>query len=252
MKVKDMIAVTKRLRHDTQGHTHNKISACACKYCKHDRHKGCLAPWKCCEAALGMPNKLHPRFDPFCNPEIDNLSLTPQHIKANGLARETGDRVTFDPSITDGDDLAPNFRVFGPKRDSRIAPAFRRARHQGHLEEDEVTVCTGGACTHLGQEDAAKGGGVWYSGDNDRNYAFQVPGDLWSKESGEITAVLHFLQTESVFAPLVLVSTSALVIDSLMTNLDRIEAAGHIGLADKDLFKAVVATLRGRGAATCL
>ncbi|KZP20043.1 ribonuclease H-like protein [Athelia psychrophila] len=135
-----------------------------------------------------------------------------------------------------------------------MAPAFRRVQPPGHLEEDEVTVYTSGVCTHVGQEDAAAGGGVWYGEDDDRNYAFRVSGDLWSKESGEIAAILHVLQTESSFAPLTLISTLALVIDNLTTNLRRIEAEGHIGLADKDLFRAMVVTLREqeRGAAKCL
>lgn len=60
------------------------------------------------------------------------------------------------------------------------------------------------------------------------------------------------LQTESCFAPLIIVSTSVSILDSLTLNLSKIEAAGHIGTLNKDLLKATIATLRERGATTSL
>lgn len=41
MKVKDMVAVTKRLRDGSPGHVHHRIATCACKYCRRDRRRGC-------------------------------------------------------------------------------------------------------------------------------------------------------------------------------------------------------------------
>lgn len=252
MRVKDMVAVTKRLRHDTPDHKHHKISTCACKYCKRDRRRGCTSPWRCCETAREMLTKLQPKFDPFCNPEADNLSLTPARIEANAAARGEGEYVLFNPSIVKGDDLSPNFRVFGPTRDDRLAPAFRKRQQPGVPEDPAITVYTSGFCGHAGQDDSRAGGGNWYGVDDARNSAFRVSGDRRSKGSGEVAAILFAVKSVSHFAPLSIISTSQTIIDALTTGLDKIEESGHIGLADKDLFKATAAALRERGATTKL
>lgn len=252
MKVKNMIAITKRLRDNSPGHRHSNISTCTCKYCQRDRRKGCTSPWRCCEAAQGMLGKLRPQYDPTCNPETDNLSLTPARIENNTTARENGDYITFDPSMVKGEDLAANFRVFGRAQDTTCAPAFRRRTHHVIPEEDERIVYTSGASEHVGQENVCAGSGVWFGAEDTDNTAIRVPGDHRTEQSGEVAAVLHAVRSVSYFAPLKIISTSKSVIELLTTGLSDLEITGYVNRSDRDLIRATVATLRERGAVTRL
>lgn len=250
MKVKDMVAITKRLRDTSPGHRHCKLSTCVCKHCKRDRRRGCTAPWRCCEAAQDMLNKLKPRYKPGHNPEQDNLSLTQGRKESNKAMRDNDGYITFNPSLVKGENLESNFRVFGSNQNTDQAPAFRRRPPLGAMEEDTRTVYTSGACAKAGHEDASAGGGVWYGEDDDENAALRVPGERRSKLSGEIAAVLHVAQCASPFAPLRIVSTSKEMVDILTHRLPGLEEAGYIKVADRDLIKATVATLRERGSVT--
>lgn len=250
MKVKDMVAVTKRLRYVAPGHRHSRISTCSCKYCRRDRSRGCPSPWRCCDAAQGMLDKLHPQFHPLHNPEADNLSLTPVRLEDNASARVNGGDVLFNPSLLKGEDLAPNFRVFGKRSDLGQPPAFRRQLPQGIPEDDPLTVFTSGACVHIGQEHASAGGGIWYGEGDPRNAALHIPGDHRSSQSGEVAAILHAAQNAPHFAHLSITSTSSTAVDALTKNLHELEESGYFLKADKDLLRLATASLRERGAKT--
>lgn len=155
-----------------------------------------------------MLDRLKPKYDPYHNPEADNLSLTPERVERNKDARENGDYITFDPSLVKGDNLAANFRVFGKPQGAAQTPAFRRRPNQVIPDEEEHTAHTSGASAHAGQEHASAGGGIWFGEGDMRNAAIRVSGGHRSKSSGEMAAILHAVRAVSYFAPLKIVSTS--------------------------------------------
>ena len=122
-KVKNLLRMSKRLRHtETQ---HQPRRNCACRPCHLDREEGCTNPHKCATTAKNLLERLAPLYGPSSNPINDNLSLTHRRLEKNQRAIiHRGDEFIFNPSVT-SHSLSDCFRVFVPPRPENPAPLHR-------------------------------------------------------------------------------------------------------------------------------
>lgn len=246
--VADLITITARIRDRSPGHRHLNRTNCACLYCKEDRNKGCEAPNKCAAAAQQIIDLLKPKWKPcYSEQRNDGLSLTPQRKAENAEAQIDGSAILFDPSINPGNEMSTYFRIFVDPNATCHDPATRPQKIPG-TNTTKVTVYTDGSFQLGNDGEPRTGSGIWY-GDNDpRNADIRVPGPKNSNQIGELAAALYVLKVTPCFDELHIISDSKYVIDGLTKNLRKWEEIGFIGIENKELWKATIATARERGA----
>ncbi|KAI0656997.1 hypothetical protein C8Q70DRAFT_887487, partial [Cubamyces menziesii] len=185
---------------------HTQSAECGCRPCIEDRiDKGCDNPARCVRAAAKMIRKLHPKWRPERGESVkDGLTLTGARREQNEIARESDERITFDPSITQGAPLASAFRVF-TSRDQSKRPA-RRPPRPYQVDAEEVEVYTDGSCTNNGKGNARAGSGIWFGEGDPRNASERVPGSDQTNHTGEFHAVVMAHKAVPPFVPMHIVS----------------------------------------------
>ncbi|KAH9830055.1 uncharacterized protein C8Q71DRAFT_691735, partial [Rhodofomes roseus] len=106
--------ITRIARHDTpivMNDNSNDIS-CTCIDCASERRLGCQDPLKCKDAARRLIRLLEQKWNPTIDSPNDGLTLTKKRLDINAKAIESGDAVTFNPSVTERGGLTEAFRVF--------------------------------------------------------------------------------------------------------------------------------------------
>lgn len=105
------------------------------------------------------------------------------------------------------------------------------------LNCEAVTVYTDGACFANGTDDARVGAEIWFGPDHAKNEVSRVPGPVQSNQIGELFAVILAEEAVPPFTLLHIKSDSKYAIDALMTNLEKYQAKGWIGIANTGLIK---------------
>jgi ribonuclease HI len=248
--VRDLIQNVRRTRQNNMTREHLDRRNCACAYCREDRLAySCQAPNKCYKMAERLLEQIQPKWHPNNHPHADGLTHTTNRRQTNINARKENGEILFNPSLTSNDDLSHNFRIFTDINSSCADPAYRK--HQAiDLPEEKVVVYTDGSCLENGTEEAQSGSGIWYGPDHPDNTSLRIPGTNQSNQVAELTAILYVAQKTAPFAPLLVKSDSKYAIDGITLNLQQWEEHGWIGVANKELFKAIVSHLRQRGATT--
>ncbi|KAI0644331.1 hypothetical protein C8Q79DRAFT_914155 [Trametes meyenii] len=198
-----------------------------------------------------MIDRIKPKWNPRRNGNTDGLTLTDGRKEANLVAREDKGRVVFDPSVTQEGPLKTAFRVFVRAEDRDQGLALRQQRRFEVLTE-AVEVFTDGSCRCNGSAGVVAGSGVWFAHGDSRNTAERVPYEGQMNQTGEVYAALIAARTVAPFAPLHIVSDSKYLTERLTVHLKKWEEQGWIGVANSQLIKEVVATLRARTATTTL
>ncbi|KAJ7128377.1 hypothetical protein C8R44DRAFT_850878 [Mycena epipterygia] len=127
---------------------------------------------------------IYEKWDPRSEIYKRNDDLRPEEIENNKIAIEKYEPVTFNPGINLKDSLAKGFRLFCTH------PTHPKPVHQ--MEPDENTdveqICTvyvaGTGMNPEGNINAASG--IWFSEDDQRNEAINVPDNLANEESGTL------------------------------------------------------------------
>ncbi|KAF5388106.1 hypothetical protein D9615_000030 [Tricholomella constricta] len=226
---------------------HKVRKNCACQVCKAHRSKGCKNPTKCKTAATKTLDCIEDKWDPR-NPN-ENDSQRPEDDVAEYDNAEHEDTIMFDPSFAEGESLADGFRIF-VEPDTITHERPLRAPLTRPIEAD-VIVYTDGSCINNGCEDAKAGSGLWYGPDDARNLSLRLPDTLeQTNNTGEAVAILVAAQRAGHTGNLIIRSDSQITIDGLTENLPKWEEKGWIGIANKEILKATVATLRQRAGNT--
>ncbi|KAI0682197.1 hypothetical protein BC835DRAFT_1300074 [Cytidiella melzeri] len=217
--VGDLLDVLKRTRPDFPHHTGRP--SCSCQMCTQDRERlSCTHPSKCCETASRLLNNLHAKWHPDTNPPDDKLTLTRHQKEKNRKARLEGSSLTFDPSVTTGDDVSNGFRIFTDHTMSSCEPAHQPPT-PAIRRRDFLTVYTDGSCLNNGAANACAGAGVWYGTDDSRNLAIRVPGPTQTNQAGEVLAIQRVAALTPPSRPLHIISDSRYAIDGLTTHLQK-------------------------------
>jgi hypothetical protein len=193
--------------------------------------------------------RIKPKWNPLRNNlNIDGLSLTPRRKKANEDARTKGSQQIFNPSIKNEGNLEAYFRVFVDPSAICHDPALRpmqlgninRLKSKIYIEGLNATV----------EEDPRTGSGIWYNHNDPRNTSLRSQPDTNSKHHGVLVAALWALSEEPPFNEVTIHTTSCFLVDGTLKNLKNWETIGFIDTEYKNLFCALAAKLRSRGAPT--
>ncbi|KAI0697713.1 hypothetical protein C8T65DRAFT_582388 [Cerioporus squamosus] len=183
--VLDALVVARRLNEDDG--THRQKASCACALCQIDRNDGCDNPHRCAMAAMKMTEKLHPVWNPWEINRPDGLTLTGGRVKSNAVAASKNERIAFNPTISEDEDLADLMRIFVNGDEAGTNPVRRLTRpHQ--VDEEEIEVYTDGAAMQNGMATACAGSAVWYGVEDPRNLAVRTSGPQ-TNQAAEMYAV---------------------------------------------------------------
>ena len=250
--VADLIKTADKVRRQTRNNAHEPSQACICMECVSNRREGCRNPHACALEAESRLHEIAPKYNPFAREHHDTLSLTPNRKTRNNDAREEGQKVLFDPTITCKNGIDECFRIFtDPERISRL-PANRHPQQGVNLEHTEMRVYTDGACMNNGKRDAICGSGIWIDEEHPLNQALKVPGSKQSNQVGEIAATIAAADTLPNYCKLTIITDSMYVIEGLTKHLKTWEDIGWIGIKNADLFKRAAYLLKKRTAPTYL
>ncbi|RDX52449.1 RNase H [Lentinus brumalis] len=196
----------------TRGVTHTPSRGCRCAECDADRRNGCTDPARCAAMAQRFVSKLGPVWIPDQSRLNDSLSLTPRRLAANAVARERGEDVVLNPSMTDTAPVTAAFRVFGvdPCNQATRIPARRRMR-QTQPQPQAVTVYTDGSCDANGAANARAAAGVWFEDLDPRNISKRLPGQMQTNQAAEIYTLEIALSAVSRSTPLQVITDSMFI-----------------------------------------
>lgn len=210
----------------------------------------CENPHACYKTATWILEHIPDKWNPTADHHEDGLTLTRRRLTENRTAREQNNELTFNPSITIRDDLAPCFRIFCEQHATTTETINRKVFE---IPDEELTVYTDGSAINNGYENAKAGGGIYYGENDPKNEAIRVYGPTQTNQAGEIAAIYKVAKTNvGLFAPLHIISDSRYAINGLTIHLEKWEKTGYIGKANKAYFQAAASWLKERGSRTGL
>ncbi|KAJ7133770.1 ribonuclease H-like domain-containing protein [Mycena crocata] len=111
----------------------------------------------------------------------------------------------------------------------------------------EEIIATDGSCFNNGQDNAIAGAGIFFEEDDPRNRVIRLPEEIeQSNQTAEVVAVKEAVQDFDDDTDLKIESDSKHAINAVTKNMKKWEDRGYIGVANKELHQAAVATLRQR------
>ena len=215
----------------------------------HDRVLGCTDPNRCCRTAQAIIEKLKPKWKPSARENIDGLSLTPGRKLRNKDARTHNQEVTFDPAIAREGDLHSYFRIFTQPTAVCHNPALRPMQI-ANMIQNQTTAYVAGMRTIDDLGNISAGSGIWYNHADGRNTSLRYPTDINSDHLSELLAVLWVINDEPPHNNLTIKTTSRYVIKAILDHVKTWEQTGYIGVANREVLRAVIASLRSRGGPT--
>ncbi|KAI0699470.1 ribonuclease H-like domain-containing protein [Cytidiella melzeri] len=218
--------------------------------CTQDRERiGCTHPLRCCSAAQQLLDNLNIKWKPNYLPPDDKLTLTRHRKDKNRRALLEGKALTFNPSVTAGDNVSDGFWVFANPSVTSHLPAHPALTPPGGRWHKTV-VYTDGSCIHNGAANARAGTGVWYGPNDPRNLATRVPGSPQTNQTGEILAIQRAAALAPPAQPLHIISDSRYTIDGLTVHLPKWRDRGWVGVNNALLFQSTAYHLQKRSAVT--
>jgi ribonuclease HI len=189
------------------------------------------------------------KWHPGTMPPLDNLTLTKRRKEKNRQARLEKKAITFNPSVTIGNNLDEGFRVFTDPTTMSAVLAFRDIR-QVPNRQHKLTLYTNESCIHNDDANAQAGAGIWYGHNNACNLALRVPRANQSNQTGEILAIQQAAARAPLYAQLHIISDSQYAIDGMMVHLAKWVDRGWLGVANAALFQSAAYHLQKRSAPT--
>lgn len=110
-----------------------------------------------------------------------------------------------------------------------------------------TTIYVEGACAVDDTGNRSAGSGMWYTQGDERNVSLKHPTDLASNKLGELLAVLWAINNEPPQNDLRIKTRSTYTVNTVLELTKQWEKTGYIGAKNKEVTRAIVAALRGRG-----
>ncbi|KAK0244533.1 hypothetical protein EDD85DRAFT_945872 [Armillaria nabsnona] len=149
---------------------------------------------------------------------------------------EFGRRVAIIGSIANAFRVFTEGEVCNELLDLRIAPP-----------SDVILAATDGSCHENGTEEARAGAGIFVEGENRLERALRVPSNLQqTNQVGEALAAKVLADSVNTRTMLHNDTDSKYVLKHLTTSLQTMEDAGYIGIPNKKILQAMVASYRRR------
>jgi len=94
------------------------------------------------------------------------------------------------------------------------------------------------------------GSGIWYNHEDERNTSLKYRTDINSDDLSESLAVLWAINEEPPHNNLTIKTKSTYIVRAILDQVKMWEPIGYIGVANREILRAIVASLRNRGGAT--
>ncbi|KAJ7127522.1 ribonuclease H-like protein [Mycena crocata] len=114
-------------------------------------------------------------------------------------------------------------------------------------DKHEITIFISGVLETDNEGEPCAAGGVWFGPGDERNKPIGISDQFSTRNSGELAAILHVIQTTPPNLGLNFRLKSKHVIRKLTIDVVSSEASGWTGDKDKTLLTTIVAALRVRG-----
>jgi exonuclease III len=250
--VGDLVRLTNRLRTADPANIHQDLRDCPCTPCTADRGLNCSDPNRCCRSGQDIIGRLREKWNPLRSSEnADDLTLTHRRKKTNAEARKNKSAILFNPSIKVEGNIEAYFRVFADPSAMCQDPGLRPTRPAGTVNI-KTTVYVEGAHRVENGDQEKTGCGLWYGQNDPRNASLRVESGRDPKHTGVLNAALWAISEEPPFNDLLIKTTSRTLTNGILENLTDWETTNYAGVEHKDLFRAIAARLRNRGASTSL
>ena len=112
---------------------------------------------------------------------------------------------------------------------------------------NHTTVYIEGAHTINDIGNISTGSSIWYTQGDARNTCLKHETDINSNSLGELLAMLWAINEEPPQNKLTIKMMSSYVINVILKNVQKWEPEGFIGVANREIIGAIIASLRNRG-----
>jgi hypothetical protein len=116
----------------------------------------------------------------------------------------------------------------------------------------KTTIHIAGAHRVENGDNEKTGCGLWYGQNNPRNTSMRVESNHDPRHTGVLYAMLWAIQEEPPFNELLIKTMSSMLADGILKNLQDWETINYLDVEHKQLFHAIAARLRNRGAQTSI
>ncbi|KAF5367955.1 hypothetical protein D9758_004520 [Tetrapyrgos nigripes] len=235
-----------------QEEEHEADSLCQCQQCVWiSTTYQCLNPHACMTRAKALLDTLPPKWDPRQTQPED-------HEPLHAPTSEEKDITVFDMRITVRGTLTDTFRIFTEGEDNESIPVI--PPYQGPAQEPTV-IATDGLCIENGRETARVGAGIYFGNHDLRNKSMRLPKNMFkrmtkatnrikqspleqSNQTGEVVAAREAIELAPRDAILTVETDSKYVQIQLTKNTKKNEDKGYIGVKNREILKAAIASLR--------
>ena len=180
---------------------------------------------------------------------MDSLFLTPGRKEKNKEARDKDGEVTFDPSIAQEGNMSSYFRIFVKPNTICHNPALQPIQ-PANIIRHRTSIYTEGDRNIDEIGNISAGSGIWYGPDDKRNTHLRLRTDINSNQLGELAAVLWAITEEPLQNELIIITKSVYTLKGILEDYKKWECTGYIGTPNKEIFRNIIAALRGRGGVT--
>ena len=175
--------------------------------------------------------------------------MTTRRKKKNKEAKDKDGEVTFDPSIAREGDLSSYFQIFMKAGTICHNPALRPIQPANIIRSWTLVHTEGDR--HIDEiGNISAGSGIWYGPNDGRNTYLKLRTDTNSNKLGELVAILWAITEEPPQNELTITTMSVYALEGILDSPQRWEPTRYIGVPNKDVFKSILAALRGRGGIT--
>ncbi len=207
---------------------------CQCYICTAmSENLDCISPNTCMLRAKDLMDTLPKKWDP--------RFMLPEDYEDAPSSLEEG--YEFDRRVTVHGTLADAFRMFTEGNTCNDLPDMRI----GPSNVEKITAATDGSCIDNGTANARAGAGVHVEGEGGLELAIRVPAMLpQTNQVGEAIATKELAERINKRTILHNDTDSQYVLKHLTTSLHRMEDSGYIGVPNKNILQAMVASFRSR------
>jgi hypothetical protein len=152
--------------------------------------------------------------------------------------------ILFNPSFTAKDSLAECFQIFTDPSKISDEPVKRYQYSEANVRHPPIKVYTDRACFNNGKLNAKCGSGVWFGPNDERNHTIKVPGSNHSNQISKIVAINKAVNMTLPFQPLIIMTDSKYMINSLKMHLGTWKDKGWIRIKNGPYFRKAAHLLR--------
>ena len=119
-----------------------------------------------------------------------------------------------------------------------------------NMVQNQTTAYVEGTRTIDDLGNISAGSGIWYNHKDERNTSLRYQTDIKSDNLSELLAVLWVINDKPPHNNLTIKTKSTYIVKAILDKIKTWEPIGYIRVANKEILRAITASLRNRGGTT--